>query len=77
MVILYKNDKGGKGMATSSITKNFIVSGKKQAEQFANAIEESYQESLHREKTTDLQITYLHGAKEVAAFMKKRRKNGK
>ena len=35
------------------------------------------QESLHREKTMDLQITYLHGAKEVAAFMKKRRKNGK
>ena len=58
-------------MATSSITKNFIVSGKKQAEQFANAIEESYQESLHREKTMDLQITYLHGAKEVSCVYEK------
>ena len=26
-------------MATSSITKNFVVSGKKQVEQFADAIE--------------------------------------
>lgn len=33
-------------MATSSITKNFIVSGTKQVEMFTNAIEESYQESL-------------------------------
>lgn len=33
-------------MATSSITKNFVVSGKKQVEQFADAIEMSYKESL-------------------------------
>lgn len=37
-------------MATSSITKTFIVSGKEQAEKFANAIEESYQESFHRNR---------------------------
>ena len=30
-------------MATSSITKNFVVYGEKQAEIFANAIEESDQ----------------------------------
>lgn len=35
-------------MAASSITKNFVVSGEKQVEMFANAIEESYQESLTR-----------------------------
>ena len=46
-------------MATSSITKNFVVSGQKQAEIFANAIEESYQESLHRTPVIDWQITYL------------------
>lgn len=28
-------------MAASSITKNFVVSGEKQVEKFANAIEES------------------------------------
>ena len=33
-------------MATSSITKNFVVSGKKQVEQFADAIEMSYKEYL-------------------------------
>ena len=35
-------------MAASSITKKFVVSGEKQVEMFANAIEESYQESLTR-----------------------------
>ena len=49
-------------MATSSITKTFIVEGKEQAEKFANAIEESYQESLHRKTTPDFEITYLRGA---------------
>lgn len=39
-------------MATSSITKNFVVYGKEQAERFADAIEESYQESLHRTPET-------------------------
>ena len=33
-------------MAASSIIKNFVVSGERQVEMFANAIEESYQESL-------------------------------
>ena len=37
-------------MPTESITKSFIVSGKEQIEKFANAIEESYQESLTRKK---------------------------
>ena len=46
--------EGGVDMATSSITKNFVISGEKQVEKFANAIEESYQESLHRATTPDL-----------------------
>lgn len=61
-------------MPTSSITKTFIVSGKEQAEKFANAIEESYQESLHRKESLDFEITYLHGADEVKRFMEKRKK---
>ena len=41
-------------MATSSITKNFVINTKEQAETFANAIEESYQESLSRSNNTSL-----------------------
>lgn len=37
-------------MATSSITKNFIIETKDQAEKFANAVEESYLESLNRNR---------------------------
>lgn len=61
-------------MATSSITKNFVVSGPKQADLFANAIEESYQESLHRVPTPDMRITHLRGSEEVKKFMAKRKK---
>ena len=61
-------------MATSSITKNFVVSGQRQVEKFANAIEESYQESLHRDPTPDFEITYLRGAAEIKEFMAKRKK---
>ena len=61
-------------MATSSITKNFVVSGQRQVEKFANAIEESYQESLRRASTPDLTITYLRGSDEVKKFMAKRKK---
>lgn len=61
-------------MATSSITKNFVVSGTKQAEMFANAIEESYQEYLHRVPTPDLKITHLRGSEEVKKFMAKRKR---
>lgn len=38
-------------MPTSSITKNFIVSGKEQVETFANAIEESYLESRAKQNS--------------------------
>ena len=61
-------------MATSSVTKNFVVSGPRQVEKFANAIEESYEESLHRAPAPDLRITHLHGSEEVKEFMAKRKK---
>lgn len=60
-------------MATSSITKNFIISGQKQVETFANAIEKSYQESLHRSPDPDMEITYLQDPEEIKEFFKKRR----
>ena len=44
-VVLKEDD-----MATSSITENFVVEGEEQVEIFANAIEESYQESLTRKE---------------------------
>ena len=59
-------------MPTESITKSFIVSGKEQVEKFANAIEESYQESLTRKKDSSLPITHLRDASEVKKFLEKR-----
>jgi hypothetical protein len=52
-------------LATSSITKNFVVSGAEQVEKFANAIEESYQESLKRVSQQDMNITHIRGSEEV------------
>lgn len=64
--------KGVLRMATSSITRNFVVSGKDQVEAFADAIEESYQESLRETPVTDVKVTYLRGAEEIKKFMLKR-----
>ena len=59
-------------MPTESITKSFIVSGKEQIEKFANAIEESYQESLTRKKDSSLRITHLRDSAEVKKFLEQR-----
>lgn len=59
-------------MATSSITKTFVISGFEQIEKFADAIENSYQESLHRTSQNDLKIQHLRGTEEVKRFMAKR-----
>ena len=59
-------------MPTESITKSFIVSGKEQVEKFANAIEESYHESLTRTKDSSLRITHLRDASEVKKFLEQR-----
>jgi len=60
-------------IATSSITKNFVITDAEQVERFANAIEESYQESLRRTPASDLKIMHLRGADEVKKFMAKRK----
>ena len=63
-------------MATSSITKNFIISDEKQIELFANAIEESYEESL-RTSQSDAAIKFreLQDADEIKEIMEKWRKS--
>lgn len=61
-------------MATSSITKNFIISDEEQAEKFINAIEESYKESLYRTSISDIKINRLKGSEEIKKFMERRNK---
>ena len=56
-------------MATSSITRNFVVEGEEQVELFANAIEESWQESLTRDNTCHVSYHELQGD-EVEEFTK-------
>ena len=64
--------KEGLDMATSSITKNFIVSGAEQVEMFANAIEESYQESLITpNSTTSFKYRELRNPDEIERLMEK------
>ena len=57
-------------MATSSITKHFVVSGKDQIEMFANALEES---AKFVEPEPSVQVTELHGAKEIKEFLERRK----
>lgn len=53
-------------MATSSITKNFVIEGKEQAEMFANAIEEAYQDSLKRKpEKMDFKAVYVRDTEEI------------
>lgn len=58
-------------MATSSITRNFIVEGEEQAEIFANAIEESWQESLTRKEERLANFHFIETAEELDEFTKK------
>ena len=54
-------------MATSSITKNFVVSGKEQVEMFVNAIEES---AKNRPIRTPIAAKQIKGEDELRKFMK-------
>ena len=57
-------------MATSSITKSFVITGREQVEMFANAIEASYQESLTRTEN-DVKYRELKDPVKINNFMKK------
>ena len=57
-------------MAASSITKNFVISGKRQVEMFADALEASADDKTLR---VPINITYLQGADDIMEFMEKRK----
>lgn len=57
-------------MATSSILENFVVEGRQQAEIVANAIEESYQESLTRDNGCHVNYQDIHGKKAIKKLVK-------
>ncbi len=54
-------------MATSSITKNFVISGREQVEMFVNAIEES---ARNRPVRTPVAARQIKGEAELREFMK-------
>lgn len=58
-------------MATSSITKNFVISGKEQVERFVNAIEES---AKNRPVHTPVAAKEIKGEDELRKFMKEWKK---
>ena len=58
-------------MATSSITKNFVISGQKQVEMFADAIEAS---ANNPTPPVNGSATFLTDPKDIAKFMEKRKK---
>ena len=56
-------------MAISSITRNFVISGKEQVEMFADAIERSANDCTLPPR---VHANYLTDPAEIAEFMKKR-----
>lgn len=58
-------------MATSSITKNFIISGQKQVEMFVEAVENS---ANNRPLRNPVSVHQIKGEAELRKFMEKRNK---
>ena len=61
-------------MATSSITKNFVMSGKEQVEMFVNAIEES---AKNRPVQTSVAAREIKGENELRELMRLRKLKAK
>ena len=57
-------------MATSSITKNFVVSGSQQVEIFANAVEESANETI---TPTKVKATKIQDVEALRNFIVQRK----
>ncbi len=57
-------------MATSSITKNFVISGKRQVEMFADAIEAS---ANNRPNRISVAAKEIKGEEELRKFMEMRK----
>ena len=62
-------------MATSSITRNFVITGKDKVEAFANALEESANAFVSESKVSAKQLTDPDEIK--ALMMKAKEKKGK
>ena len=58
-------------MATSSITKNFVISGKKQVEVFVDAIEKS---ANNRPVRVSVAVKELTDTNDIIKLMEKRKK---
>lgn len=58
-------------MATSSITKNFIIAGKRQVEMFADAIEASAND---RPVRVPIDVEEIKGETKLRAFMEMRKR---
>ena len=58
-------------MATSSITKSFVISGKEQVEMFVNAIEES---AKNRPVRTPVAARFIRGEAELIEFLEQMEK---
>ena len=58
-------------MATSSITKNFVISGKEQVEMFVCAIEES---AKNRPVRTPVAARFVRDEEELIEFLEQREK---
>ena len=58
-------------MATSSITKDFVIEGKEQVEKFVNAIEESYLESLQHKNDPVIKVRTMTDPVEIQDFMRR------
>lgn len=61
-------------MATSSITKNFVISGKEQVEMFVNAIEAS---AKNRPVQTSVAAREIKGENELRELMRLRKLKAK
>ena len=60
-------------MATSSIMHNFVISGQENVEKFLDAVEESYQESLHRKSKKKLNFKFLEGEDAINFMLERKR----
>ncbi|MCM1189625.1 MAG: hypothetical protein NC541_10045 [bacterium] len=58
-------------MATSSITKNFVISGREQVEMFVNALEES---AKNRPEYTPVAAKFARSEAELIEFLEKKEK---
>ena len=64
-------EKGGVNMATSSITKNFVISGQKQVEMFVDTIEAS---ANNRPIRVSVAARELTDTDDIIKLMEKRKK---